>query len=204
MSGLEQDATVENTSKRGVVIAVVALVAALALALLAYNVLAGGSQAGNSGTQVTTSSSAALSADALMLSDFDATVYSDLGDATPLTKLSDGRPLVINFWTTWCPYCMDEMPDFQAIYDDYADRVSFAFVDGTDGARETIEDAKAWVDDSGYTLPFYYDTKRQAVMAFGVSSYPTTVVVSPEGEILAIADGRIDADKMRAALDSLL
>ena len=78
MSSLEQDAAAENTSKRGVIIAIVALVAALALALLAYNVLAGSSQVGNSGTQVATSSSAALSADALMLSDFDATVYSDL------------------------------------------------------------------------------------------------------------------------------
>ena len=192
-----------DSNKRGVIIAIIALVAVLAIALLAYNLLSGPASQGVDRAQSETTS-ASNKAGALWLADFDATVYSDLGDATPLTKLSDGRPLVVNFWATWCPYCIDEMDGFQQIYDDYADRVSFAFVDATDGQRETIEDAKAWVEESAYTLPFYYDIQGEAVMNFGISAFPTTVVVAPDGGILTISTGRIDADKLRTGLDSLL
>lgn len=195
----------DGTGKRGVVMALVALVAVLVAAAVGYQVLAGSASVGPAANNANAPSSAAAGdEDALWLADFDATVYSDLGDATPLTKLADGRPLVINFWATWCPYCIDEMDDFQAIYDDYSDRVAFAFVDATDGNRETIEDAKAWVESHSYTLPFYYDIQRQAVAAFGIGAFPTTVVVAPDGEILAISSGRIDDALMRSALDSLL
>lgn len=199
----EASSAAQGSHKGGAIVAFSLLVAVVVVAVLAYNLLADDARAG-SGSQMPASSASSGDASALWLSDFDATVYSDLGDATPFTKLADGRPLVINFWATWCPYCLDEMDDFQAIYDDYADRVSFAFVDATDGVRESIEDARAWVDENGYTLPFYYDIQREAVQAFGVSAYPTTVVVAPSGEILAISPGRIDADLMRSALDSLL
>ena len=201
----EPSGSASSTSKRGVVIALVALVAAIGVALIAYNAVAGSVPPSGADAHDTVSTHGSDGdAYALWLADFDATVYSDLGDATPLTKLCDNRPLVINFWATWCPYCIDEMGDFQAIYDDYSDRVAFAFVDATDGNRETVEDAKAWVDKHDYTLPFYYDIKREAVANFGISAFPTTIVVSPDGEILTISSGRINADKMRSALDSLL
>jgi len=130
-------------------------------------------------------------------------VLSALGDSTSLVKIADGKPLVINFWATWCPYCIQEMDDFQAIYDDYGDWVNFAFVDATDGVRETIEDARAWIEGHDYTLPFYFDTHYEAAGGFGVQAFPTTVVVAANGDILTISAGRIDPDLMRSALDSL-
>lgn len=119
-----------------------------------------------------------------------------------LSVIADGRPLVINFWATWCPYCVDEMPDLQELYAEYADRVSFAFVDAADGKRERVEDAAAWLEEQGLAdLPAYYDTSFEAQTSLGIYSYPTTVIVAADGEILTISPGRIDKESMRGALE---
>ena len=195
-----EDTAKKSPSKGGVIAAAAILVAVLLLAWVGYGMLAG--QAGeSSGSSV---NGATQEQDALQLALFDATVYDDDNAPVTLTALAEGKPLVINFWATWCPYCLQEMDDFQAIYDDYKDKVNFAFIDATDGQRETVEMARAWMANNGYTLPVYYDTKLEAVSAFGLQAYPTTVVVSAQGEVLTISPGVIDSDRMRAALDSLV
>ena len=147
----------------------------------------------------------AASGDIILLADHDATVYTDLGEPLKLSTIADGKPLVINFWATWCPYCVDELPDFQDIVEEYGDRVNFAFVDVADGQRERAEDAQAWLVDNGFDdLPDYYDTSLEASTTFGVFSYPTTVVVSADGEILTISAGRIDPILMRGSLEQLV
>ena len=207
-------------SKRGVVIAAVALVALLVVGFVAYNALGAGnapqaqeSEAAADTPQAEDKTSQDAGGDAeqdatqepVMLADYDATVYNALGEPLTLTDIADGKPLVINFWATWCPYCVKEMPDYQQLYAEYGERVSFAFVDCTDGSRETQEKAAAWLADNGFDeLPAYYDLDLDAHMKFGASSLPTTAVVSAEGEILTVTPGAIDPDLMRSALDSVL
>jgi thiol-disulfide isomerase/thioredoxin len=143
--------------------------------------------------------------DVIMLADHDTTVYTALGEPVSFADIADGRPLVINFWATWCPYCVDELPDFQKIVADYGDRVSFAFVDAADGQREKADDARQWLVDQGFEdLPDYYDRDMSAVVSFGVYAYPTTVIVSADGEILTISAGRIDAALLRVELNKLV
>ena len=143
--------------------------------------------------------------DAIMLADHDTTVYTDLGEPVSFADIANGRPMVINFWATWCPYCVDELPDFQKIVSDYGDQVSFAFVDAADGQRERAEDARQWLVDQGFDdLLDYYDRDMTAVVSFGVYAYPTTVIVSADGEILTISAGRIDAALLRAELNKLV
>ncbi|HQE70073.1 MAG TPA: TlpA disulfide reductase family protein, partial [Atopobiaceae bacterium] len=50
--------------------------------------------------------------DPIMLADYDARIYTEQGDMIALSEIADGKPLVINFWATWCPYCVQELPDF--------------------------------------------------------------------------------------------
>lgn len=140
-----------------------------------------------------------------LLADYDARVYTGQGDPATLSEIADGKPLVINFWATWCPYCVQELPDFQEIYRAYGDRVSFAFVDVADGTRETAEGAAAWLADNGFDdLPVYYDNDLEAATMYGARSLPTTVLVSADGEILAVSAGMIDPVLLRDALDSLV
>ncbi|MDO4399625.1 MAG: TlpA disulfide reductase family protein [Coriobacteriia bacterium] len=186
---------------RGALVAIVVLVAVLAIAWFAYSMLTAPSGVGE--PDVTTSV-AQDEADLPKLADYDSIVYTPDGDTITLTNIASGKPLVMNFWATWCPYCIDEMDDFQALYDEYGDRVAFAFVDATDGNRETVEDALGWMADNGHDLPVYLDVRREAVADYGVTAFPTTVVVSKTGAILVIQPGRIDPDMMRSAIESVL
>jgi thiol-disulfide isomerase/thioredoxin len=143
--------------------------------------------------------------DVPILQDYDATVYTDANEAVTLLQIADGKPLVMNFWATWCPYCVQEMPDFQQLYAEYGDRVSFAFIDVTDGSKETADAAKSWLSDNGLDdLPAYYDLDLDASAKFGARALPTTVVVSADGQILGVGSGRIDPERMRTTLDSLV
>lgn len=208
-------------NKRGVIVAAIALVVVLVLAFVGYQVLA----PKQAETQPAAQSSQPQSADAsqqqsqpssqpqsqqsqkepLKLADYDATVYTADGQPKKMTELAAGKPLVINFWATWCPYCVQEMPDFQRIFHDYGDKISFAFVDSTDGRRETKEAAQSWLAENGLDdLPAYYDTDLDATATFGASSLPSTVVVSSNGEILMAKPGRINDASMRSALDTLV
>lgn len=208
-------------NKRGVIVAAIALVVVLVLAFVGYQVLA----PKQAETQPAAQSSQPQSADAsqqqsqpssqpqsqqsqkepLKLADYDATVYTADGQPKKMTELAAGKPLVINFWATWCSYCVQEMPDFQRIFHDYGDKISFAFVDSTDGRRETKEAAQSWLAENGLDdLPAYYDTDLDATATFGASSLPSTVVVSSNGEILMAKPGRINDASMRSALDTLV
>ena len=180
------------------------LVALLVGAFVGHNLLVA-RQNGSAQPTAQEVGSAASGDDVLLLADHDATVYTALGDSLRLSEIADGKPLVINFWATWCPYCVDELPDFQDIYAEYCDRVSFAFVDAADGQRERVDDAAAWLVEEGFDdLPAYYDSSQEAMVSFGAYALPTTVVVSAEGEILTITAGRIDATLMRGALEQLV
>ena len=189
-----------NTSRRTLLVAGIALVALLAIASFAYTRLTAGRQAGAAAVSSSTSS-----APTETLSAYDATVYTALGEPMKLTALAAGKPFVLNFWATWCPYCIDEMPDYLQMYHDYSDRVNFAFVDVTDGKRETQPKAEAWLRDNGMTeLPAYFDTSLDAVRAFGAASYPYTVVVDADGAIQFARPGRIDASLIRGLLNTLV
>lgn len=198
----------EGASRRGLVIALVALVVVIALGLFGYSMLAGTADRPSvespSGIASTTDTSAEASRSLPQLSSYDATLHTESGDARTLVQIADGKPLIMNFWATWCPYCVQEMGDFQELYNTYGDRISFAFIDVADGRRETVSDAAAWLRDNGYTLPAYYDTTGEASAIYGATSLPTTAIVDANGTILNVSPGMIDSANMRRILDALL
>ncbi len=203
-------------NKRGTLLLALILVTLLLAGGVAYNALAGSRQAtaaqaaaaaGGSGDASVSNAAEACGEvdDAPLLANFDATVYDEAGNPISLTTIADGRPLVINIWATWCPYCLDEMPDLEAIHEKYGDRVAFAFVDATDGVRETVEGASSWLSENGFeNLPAYYDIDYDLISTYGVRSYPTTIIVSGAGEILTVSPGRIDPALVSGALETLV
>ena len=111
-------------------------------------------------------------------------------------KLSDfqGKPVVINFWATWCGYCKEEMPDFEEIYKEMGEDLAFMMVNATDGNRETVEKASKYIEKEGYSFPVYYDTQGEAAYFYGVSSLPTTYFIDSEGYAVTYARGALDKD----------
>lgn len=134
----------------------------------------------------------------------DAAVYTASGEGVQLASLHNGRPLVINYWATWCPYCVDELPDFQAIAKEYAGRADFAFVDCTD-EEEKAATTEQWLADNGLSdLTVYYDNDGKAAETFDVYALPTTVIVSSDGKVVSVSAGGMDANTLRNAIDSAL
>ena len=130
----------------------------------------------------------------------DFTVY-DI-DGNPV-KLSDyfGKPIVLNFWASWCGPCKSEMPDFQEKYLETGEQITFLLVNMTDGSRETVEKASGFIADRGYTFPVLYDTESSAAIAYGVYSLPTTYFIDREGTIVANASGAIDKELLQRGID---
>jgi thiol-disulfide isomerase/thioredoxin len=111
-----------------------------------------------------------------------------------------GKPIILNFWASWCPPCKAEMPDFEEAYKKYGDEVEFMMVNLTDGYQETLQKAKEHVSSNGYTFPIYFDTESSGAYAYNISSVPATYVIDTEGNIVAHAIGMMTAEDLETAI----
>ena len=121
----------------------------------------------------------------------DFTVYDIDGDAVSLSDFI-GKPVIINFWASWCGPCKMEMPEFEEKFNELGGDIQFLMVNLTDGNRETRETAISYIEESGYTFPVYFDTDQDAAYTYGVYSIPSTYFIGADGSAVAMAQGAID------------
>lgn len=121
-------------------------------------------------------------------------------------KLSDffGKPIVLNFWASWCGPCKSEMPDFDEVYGEYKEEIHFLMVNLTDGYQETIESAKTFIEEQGYSFPVYYDTNLEAMMAYSAYSIPMTFFINAEGEVVAYAKSAISKEILLQGIEMIV
>lgn len=132
----------------------------------------------------------------------DFTVYDAEGNAVQLYDYL-GKPIVLNFWASWCSPCQREMPDFDEKYLELGDKVQFLMINMTDGSRETVDTAYEFIAEKGYSFPVFYDTDSAAAIAYGAYSIPTTYFIDAQGYALARASGTIDADTLQTGIDMI-
>ncbi len=119
-------------------------------------------------------------------------------NGVPLT-LSDfrGKPVLLNFWASWCPPCRRELPALQSAYAKYGDNIGFVAVD----VKEDPGTAAAFVREMGLTFPVALDLDGQVSdMIYEVRGIPTTIFVDAQGVVVARHVGPLD----EAAIDTYL
>ncbi len=121
------------------------------------------------------------------------------GNSVALSDFS-GKVILLNYWATWCPPCVAEMPSLQKLYDDYQDKMVFIFLTSDDKSK-----VDAFMKKRNFTLPVYFQTSKAPAKLF-TSSLPTTFLIDQNGKILIDEVGASDwnGESMRAILDKLL
>ena len=132
----------------------------------------------------------------------DFTVYDAEGTEIHLSDFF-GKPIVVNFWASWCGPCKMEMPDFHDKYLELEGNIHFLMINMTDGDRETVDIASDFIAQQGYTFPVYYDTTSDAAMTYGAYSLPTTFFINAQGHAIAQATGAIDAATLQRGIDMI-
>ncbi|MEA4970813.1 MAG: cytochrome c biogenesis protein CcdA [Candidatus Pelethousia sp.] len=111
-----------------------------------------------------------------------------------------GQVVFLNFWATWCGPCQNEMPDIQALYEDWdknAGEVVVLGVAGPNQGREgSSEDIKAFLSEKGYTYPVLLDEGGEAFYQYGISAFPTTFMIDKEGNVFGLVTGEISREIM--------
>lgn len=139
--------------------------------------------------------------DSVMAQDFE--VLDQKGNTVRLSEFL-GKPIVLNFWASWCPPCIAEMPFFQSAYENLGNQVVFLMVNETDGNRETIEKAEAFLEQENLDLPVYFDTKLEAGYVYNVTGIPVTYFIDKEGVIRSYERGSLTEKKLLENINAIL
>lgn len=166
-----------------------------ALAVVAASCSSGGSDGGSDGEAVEAGSGAGppeggsgdLPTHELEMAD---------GSTARLADFVGERPLVLNFFASWCPPCRAEMPDFQAVYSDVREQVGFLGVD----LQDSKQAGAALVEETGVEYPWGLDPDGTLYAAFEGFSMPTTVFISADGEVVDKANGALSESQLRGIL----
>lgn len=204
-----------SVAKKNLIIIVIVLVVIVGLASITYAILAPTLQtyqlaldpgasidqemvdsAGNEseGTSATTSFDTPAPDFPMMAADGNEVSLADF----------QGRPVVLNFWASTCGPCKRELPAFQAAYEQYGDRIQFIMLDCPDFLGETEERARAFMEESGYDFPLFFDVTTAAQIYYGITSIPQTYLIDASGNIIGYSQGSIDEETLQEGIDLLL
>ncbi len=132
--------------------------------------------------------------------DFTVTDYD--GNKVNLSDFK-GKPVVLNFWATWCYYCKVEMPDFNEVYKKYPD-VQFLMVNATGTNGETVDSAKAYIEQEKYEFDVFFDVEGNACQTYRVSSYPQTLFIDKDGNIVSHRMGMLTKEVLELEIAGII
>lgn len=123
------------------------------------------------------------------------------GNEVTLSRF-EGRPLVINSWAVWCPFCREELPDFAELQREFGEEIIVIAID----RQEPRAKAKGYTDELGITadMLFLLDSSDSFYKSIGGFSMPETIFVNSDGEIVVHKRGPMDLDEMREHTNKII
>ena len=129
--------------------------------------------------------------------------------------LSDyqGQTVLLNFWATWCGPCQMEMPDLQALYEEWGENAGDLVVLGVANPSSdehplnqdgTVEEIRAFLEEGGYTYPTAMDPTGEVFSAYGVRSFPTTFMIDTEGNVFGYVVGSMSREVMDSIVEQTM
>lgn len=120
--------------------------------------------------------------------------------------LSDykGKVIFLNFWATWCGYCVQEMPDIQTLYEEYGYNEEDVAVLGVAmpndeniyTQEQSLEYVTNFLSEQGFTYPTLMDMTGELAASYGISSYPITFMIDADGNLFGYVPGMLTYDIM--------
>ncbi|WP_075061328.1 TlpA disulfide reductase family protein [Ornatilinea apprima] len=125
------------------------------------------------------------------------------GESVSLEDLA-GKPVVLNFWASWCPPCRAEMKAFQAVAEKYPDgEVMVIGLNAT--SQDDRQAALDFVEEQGVTFPIWFDMEGDSARNFRVRAMPTTFFIRANGEIADVMiGGPLNETVIHVAIEEML
>jgi cytochrome c-type biogenesis protein len=146
------------------------------------------------------------------ISSIDFTLTDQYGKSHTLSEYR-GKVVFLNFWATWCPPCKKEMPDIEALYNEYGKNqgdviflgVANPYSEENKNTKET--DKKGileFLDENGYTFPVVFDETGEVYTKYNITALPTTFLIDKDGNIQGYAPGMLTKEIMKNAINETL
>ena len=142
----------------------------------------------------------------------DFTLVDQYGEEHTLSDYK-GKVVFLNFWATWCPPCREEMPDIEALYNEYGENSEDLVIlsvanpktkDNPNNNDKTIEEVTKFMEDNGYSYPALMDTTGDVLLQYYITAFPTTFMIDREGRVIGYANGALTKDIMKNIITQAL
>ncbi|WP_240353234.1 TlpA family protein disulfide reductase [Cohnella algarum] len=110
----------------------------------------------------------------------------------------NGRPVLINFWASWCGPCREEAPDLVRLYAKYNDQIEFYGVNAT--SDDTLEGALSFVQQFQLSFPVLLDREGSVAKQYRIQGYPVTYFVDGKGKIVKIHQGIVSPESLEQTI----
>ena len=129
----------------------------------------------------------------------DFTLTDQYGQEHSMESLK-GKTVFLNFWATWCPWCVVEMPDIEALYHELGENQGDVAILGVAAPSSfdtaTEEEIAAFLEEHECTYPVLMDQAGSLFVPYNASSLPTTVLIRPDGYVLGYIAGALSKEQM--------
>ena len=134
----------------------------------------------------------------------DFTLYDQYGNEHTLSEYK-GKVVFLNIWATWCPPCKEELPYIEELYEEYNknqdDVVMLGVASPNVGREGTEESIKEFLEENQYSFPVVFDEEATMIYGYGISAFPSTLIINKDGYITRYIPGGMTKETMKSLIE---